>query len=66
MPNINFPYPATPGQTYTFNGNVWTYNGYGWTLSANLGATGPQGPTGPTGSAGLSFGEIERLISIGI
>jgi len=36
MPNINFPYPATAGQTYTYNGVTWTYNGYAWSSTTNL------------------------------
>jgi len=36
MPRINFPYPATAGQTYTYNGVTWTYNGYAWSSTTNL------------------------------
>jgi collagen type VII alpha len=60
--NINFPYPANPGDMYTAsNGVAYTYDGTKWVATGGVngatgatGATGSAGATGATGAAGSS------------
>ena len=47
---IDFPFPASANDSYSYEGTSWLYDGTGWRKVR--GGTGPTGPTGSVGATG--------------